>query len=75
MKSLSIITAALIAVAGVASAQSVPALTSVAATTLSQLAPNADLGNLSALQISELNRAAVSDEGLTQADLYSILRN
>jgi hypothetical protein len=59
----------------VASAQAVPALTSVAATSLSQLAPNADAGSLSAIQISELNRAAVSDEGLTHADLYSILRN
>ncbi|NUB44551.1 hypothetical protein GEU84_009170 [Fertoebacter nigrum] len=75
MKTLSIVTAALIAVAGVASAQSVPVLSSVAATTLSTLAPTVDAGSLSAIQIAELNRAAVSSEGLQASDLYSILRN
>ena len=75
MKTLSIVTAALIAVAGVASAQSVPMLTSAAEVTLATIAPNLDSASLNAIQISELNRAENSSDGLTRSDLATILRN
>ena len=75
METLSIVTAALIAVAGVASAQSVPMLTSAAEVTLATIAPNLDSASLNAIQISELNRAENSSDGLTRSDLATILRN
>ena len=75
MKTLSIVTAALIAVAGVASAQSVPMLSSAVEVTLSTLAPSLDTAALSSIQISELNRAVGSSKGLNQTELSTILRN
>ncbi|WP_136686014.1 hypothetical protein [Falsirhodobacter xinxiangensis] len=65
--------AALVALTGVASAQSATQLTSAAQVTLSTLAPNLDTDSLSPIQVSQLNGAVDSDNGLTAAQIKTIV--
>ncbi len=75
MKRIAIAAAALIAVAGVASAQSAPALTSATQVTLQTLAPSLDTASLTPLQVRELNSRVSSDNGLTIAQIRTIVAN
>lgn len=65
--------AALVALTGMASAQSATALTSATQVTLSTLAPGLDTSSLSPIQIRELNGAVESDNGLTVAQIQTIV--
>ncbi|MDH2328558.1 hypothetical protein QCN27_17035 [Cereibacter sp. SYSU M97828] len=65
--------AALVALTGMASAQSASALTSATQVTLSTLAPNLDTSSLSPIQVRQLNDAVNSDNGLTTAQIKTIV--
>ena len=74
MKRIAFASIALIALTGAVSAQTT-ALSSNAKVTLSTLAPDANLDNLSVIQVREINRAVVSNDGLSQYELQTILAN
>lgn len=73
MKRIALATAALIALTGVASAQSAPTLSSAAVVTLSTLAPDLDTSALTAVQVSRLNNSVNSDNNLTAAQIRTIV--
>lgn len=75
MKRIALTSVALIALAGAASAQTTPDLSSASRVTLSTLAPAANLDSLTAIQVRQINRAVVSNDGLTQPELRTILAN
>lgn len=75
MKRIALTSIALIALAGAASAQTAADLSSASRVTLTTLAPDAKLDNLTVIQVREINRAVTSNDGLTQPELRTILAN
>lgn len=75
MKRIALASAAMIALAGVASAAPVTDLTSASKVTLDTLAPTLQAQDLTSIQVREINAAVNSDEGLSNRDLTTILTN
>ncbi|WP_128254707.1 hypothetical protein [Falsirhodobacter deserti] len=75
MKHIMLASAALIAIAGAAVANPTNGLNSAAEVTLETLAPQVDADSLSAIQVNRINREVGSNDGLSRADLYTILAN